>query len=106
MEAEDLVFLSGTLLHVLLTAALMAYFRLQVSSHVFTEKKAKAVYSWLCLCIGISAGIGIVGMLDFLDILIGPCGVILVTATLANLILACMLIVIGRIVIGWVPMRW
>jgi len=106
MEKADLAFWFCSLLNAALSVALATYFRRRVRSKKSTEAQAKRFYSWLCLAIGLFSGIALfLTVVNLFHIFLGH-GEILFAAPLFNLVLAGVLIVIGRIIIGWMPMRW
>ena len=106
MDAADLVFWLCALLNVGLASALATHFRRRVKAQRLAEAKAKAIYSWLCVGIGIFSGAVIfLGSVALFHIPLGH-GEILIASPLFNLLLAGMLIIAGRVIIGWAPMKW
>lgn len=106
MDAADAVLWLSLVFNVGLTAALITYFRSIVKAGALTERKAKAIYSFLCLATGAFCGIALfLGVTAMFEISLGH-GEIIFAAPLFNLALSCVLIVAGRIVIGWVPIKW
>lgn len=106
MESADVAFWFCSLLNVMLSLALAVYFRRRVKGHSSTEKHAKRIYSWLCVVIGLISGVALfVGVVDVFHISLGHAE-ILIAAPIFNLLLAGVLIIVGRVIIGWVPMRW
>jgi hypothetical protein len=106
MDAADAVFWLCASLNLGMAAALMVYLRARVKAQQFTEEQAKTVYSWLCVGVAILSGcVVFLGIVAVFHIPVGH-GEILVAVPLFNLLFAGVLIVAGRIGIGWVPMRW
>jgi hypothetical protein len=64
------------------------------------------MYSWLCLGTGAFCGIALfLGITALFDVPLGH-GEIIIAAPIFNFLLAIALIVSGRIVIGWSPIKW
>ncbi|MGH8613443.1 MAG: hypothetical protein ACREYF_15860 [Gammaproteobacteria bacterium] len=106
MDAADLVFWLCALLNIGIAGALTIHFRRRVKTQWLTEAKAKAIYSWLCVGVGIFSGtVVFLGIVALFHIPLGH-GEILIAAPLFNLLVAGVLIIAGRIIIGWVPMKW
>ena len=106
MDAADIVFWLCAVINVAIACVLIVRFRSQVRAGALTEQKAKASFTWLCLGIGAFCGIALfLGITALFDISLGH-GEAIIAAPILNLLLACALIVSGRIVIGWSPIRW
>jgi hypothetical protein len=106
MDMADLVFWLCALINVGLAGALTAHLRRRVKAQGITEAKAKTIYSWLCVAAGIFSGFVVfLGIVALFDIPVGH-GEILIATPLFNLFLTGVLIIAGRIIIGWVPMKW
>lgn len=89
------------------TVAILAVrYRLHVKAGSITERKAKTIYSWLCLATGLFSGTVIFfGIMHLFNIPAGH-GEVLIASPVLNLLLSGILIVAGRTVIGWTPMKW
>lgn len=106
MYAGDVALGFSALLNVMIAAGLAARYRLRVRTKVMTEHHAKAIYSWLCIAVGIFSGIVVFfGIMVLFNIPAGH-GEILIAAPIFNLMLSGISIGVGRVVIGWVPMKW
>jgi hypothetical protein len=107
MDSADLAFFfwSGILLHTGLTGSMAAYFQRRVKLKKTTETRAKTFYSLLCPCMGVLCIMLIFSIIDFFHIPTGHGGMIFGTLFF-HMILMIVLIVIGRIIIGWEPMKW
>jgi hypothetical protein len=106
MNSSDAALWFSALVNIALASVLAAYFRRRVKNRVATEARAKSAYSWLCVGVGIFAGFAVfLGATALLNLPVGH-GEVLIAAPLLNLLLAGLLIVAGRIVIGWVPIKW
>lgn len=106
MDAADIVFWLCAVLNAGIASALIVHFRSHVKAGALTERKAKVTYSWLCLAIGAFCGIAVfLGITALFNVSLGH-GEIIIAAPLFNLLLSCALIVAGRIVIGWIPIKW
>ena len=106
MKSSDAAIWFSVLVNIALASVLVAHFRRRVKNHVATEGKAKAAYSWLCVGGGIFSGFAVfLGTTALFNLPVGH-GEVLIAAPLLNLLLAGLLIVVCRIVIGWVPIKW
>src|SRR5262245_33355932 len=106
MDAADIVFWLCAVTNVALACALIVRFRSHVTTGALTERKAKSTFTWLCLGIGAFCGIALfLGVTALFDISLGH-GEAIIAAPIVNLLLALALIVSGRIIIGWSPIRW
>ncbi|MFO0304530.1 MAG: hypothetical protein ACK51J_01955 [Burkholderiales bacterium] len=106
MDAADVVFWLCVSLNLGVAGALAVYLRGRVKAQLFSAEQAKRVYSWLCLGASILSGVVVfLGIVALFHIPVGH-GEILVATPLFNLLFAGVLIIAGRIGIGWVPMRW
>jgi len=106
MDSSDAAFWFSALVNIALASVLAAHFRRRVKNHLATEAKAKAAYSWLCVGLGIFSGFAVfLGTIVLFNLPVGH-GEILIAAPLLNLLLAGVLVVAGRIIIGWVPIKW
>jgi drug/metabolite transporter (DMT)-like permease len=107
MEPEEIIFWFCVMLNIGLAGSLTAYFWHKVKIQGITEARAKVIYSWLCLASGVFSGVVVfLSIITLLNVSLGHRGVILITAPLFNLLLAGVLIIVGRIIIGWVPIKW
>src|SRR5215467_9637794 len=105
-DPADVVFWLCATLNMAIAVALIVRFRARVTSGAATEHKAKGTYTWLCLASGALCGtVGFLGMTSLFDISRGH-GEIIIAAALFNVLLALVLIVGGRVVIGWEPIKW
>ena len=106
MDAMTFIFWGCAALNVGLAGALAIHFRLRVKAQEISDTKAKTFYSWLCgfgvVFLGTAAFIGLVELFH------GPLGhgEGLVASPLFNMLLAGVLVVCGKIVIGWEPVKW
>lgn len=106
MYAGDAALWLSALLNVTIATALAARYRLQVKTNAITERKAKAIYSLLCLGVGLFSGIVVFfGIMLLFSIPTGH-GEILIAAPTFNLMLSGISVGVGRVVIGWAPMKW
>jgi len=106
MNAAEIVLWLCSVLNAATAIALAAWFRFQVKAQALTEEKAKTFYSWLCVVISLFSGLVLfIGITTLFNIFLGH-GEILIAAPIYNLLLSCVLIISGRIVIGWVPIKW
>jgi hypothetical protein len=108
MESEDIVFWICAATNAGIAVTLIVRYRSKVHLGMLAESKAKAIYSWLCLPVGALCGIADpVVTIALFNIPLGHGGeIIIIFAPLFNLLMSCVLIVVGRIVIGWAPVRW
>jgi hypothetical protein len=105
-DPADIVFWLCAVLNVALAGGLILRFRSRVTAGVLTERRAKAIYSWLCLGIGLLCGIVIfLGITGLFDMSLGH-GEAIIASPILNLLLSLVLIISGRIVIGWSPIKW
>ena len=106
MDDANLVFWFCSLTNAAFAITFAAWFRRQVKARRFTETKAKTIYSWLCIVASIFLGIVLfIGITSLFNISLGH-GEILIAAPIFNLLLSCVLIIAGRIIIGWVAVKW
>lgn len=106
MDAADIVFWLCAVINVAIGGVLIVRFRSHVKAGALNERKAKSMYSRLCLGIGAFCGIALfLGITALFDIPLGH-GEIIIAAPVFNFLLAIALIVSGRIVIGWSPIKW
>ena len=106
VDAADILFWLCAVLNVALAGALILRFRSRVTAGLLTERRAKAIYSWLCLGIGLLCGIVIfLGITGLFEISLGH-GEAIIASPILNLLLSLVLIIGGRIVIGWSPIKW
>jgi|APLak6261661892_1056031.scaffolds.fasta_scaffold26887_2 uncharacterized membrane protein YdfJ with MMPL/SSD domain len=106
MNSSDIALCLSALVNIALASFLTAHFRRRVREQVTTESKAKTAYSWLCVGVGVFSGFAVfLGATTLLNLPVGH-GEVLIAAPLLNLLLAGVLIVAGRIVIGWEPVKW
>ena len=105
-DPADVVFWLCAALNTAIAVALIVRFRARVTAGVLAEHKAKSAYSWVCLATGAVCGTAVfLGITSVLDISRGH-GEIIIAAALFNVLLSLVLIVSGRIVIGWEPIKW
>jgi hypothetical protein len=106
MDAAAAALWSSALICVAAVGALAAHYRFQVKRKAIAEGRAKAIYSWACMAIGLFCGTVIFfGIMLLFNIPAGH-GEVLIAAPIFNLMLSAISVVIGRIVIGWMPMKW
>lgn len=106
MDSLDAALWFSALVNIALASALTAHFRRRVKKHPTTEAKAKAAYSWLCVGFAIFSGVAVFpGTIALFNLPVGH-GEVLIAAPLLNLLLAGLLVVAGRILIGWVSIKW
>lgn len=107
MDASDLVFWLCALTNITLSLTLAIHLRKLVKSHIFTEMKAKRVYSWLTVMAGIFSGLVLfLAIVELFHIQLSGHGEILIASPLFNLLLSGILVFIGRMIIGWEPVKW
>lgn len=105
-DPADVVFWLCAALNMAIAVALIVRFRARVTAGMVAEHKAKGAYSWLCLASGVLCGTAVfLGITSLFDISRGH-GEIIIAAALFNVLLSLVLIVSGRIVIGWEPIKW
>lgn len=89
----------------------MLFIKQKTASNIWSEQKGKNIYSGITLIIGVCGGTLIFhGLVWFFTLLgvetsFGHAG-ILVAAVVYDFILGLVLIVIGRIIIGWKEFTW
>ena len=106
MDAADILFGLCGALNAAIAIALVFRFRRHVRVGALNERRAKASYTWLCLGIGAFCGVAVfLGIATLLDISLGH-GEAIIASPIFNLLLSVPLIVGGRIVIGWSPIKW
>ena len=106
MDTDGWVLWSCALANTVFACALMVHFRRRVNAHLVSERGAKAAYSWLCVGVYLLSGIALFfGVIELFHVPVGH-GEILIAGPLLNLALSAVLLVVGRIVIGWEPMHW
>ncbi len=105
MDTEDLVYWLCALLDVGLAVACAINFQRRVKSHTLTEKKAKTIYSWLCVGFGILSCVALLIAIVELQLPLGH-GAVFTIVPIFILPLTGVLIIAGRVVIGWEPIRW
>lgn len=105
MASADLVFWSCISFHIGLTGSIAAYFQHRVKIQKITETKAKTFYSWLCLGVGMISIALTFCIINFFRLPAGH-GEIFAGTILFNVVLIISFIIVGRIVIGWDPMKW
>ena len=106
MDAALFSLLLVAFIHVALAAMLALRLARRFRAHRIDEKKAKAIHSWLCLPIGLLFGAAIYpGVITVFRIPVGH-GEALVAAFMLHLLIACAMIPVGWIIIGWEPVRW
>lgn len=106
MDSSDVAFWFSVLVNIGLASVLAMHFRRRVKNQATTEATAKAAYSWFCVGVGIFSGFAVfLGLVALLKLPVGH-GEVLIAAPLFNLSLAGLLIAAGRILIGWVPIKW
>ena len=89
----------------------MRYTKTKYKKGIWTEKKAKGIYSLIAMGIGLSGGTLIFHGLVFIFRILGfessfGHGEILVAAILFNLIVGVVLVIVGRIIISWRKLSW
>jgi hypothetical protein len=78
----------------------------RVKRHVITEATGKTVYSWLCLISGVFVGPGVFFLLlSAFQPSLGH-GEILFAALFGDLLMTACTLILGRICVGWVPIKW
>jgi len=105
MDTVDYVFWLCALLNVGYVGVLIKHFRHRTKSQELTESKAKVIYSWLCVSVSLLS-VGVFFVIVALFHLPAGHGEVLIAAPIFNLLTATVLIIVGRIIIGWVPMKW
>ena len=106
MDLSDCAVCFSLLVNIGLASALAVHFRRGVRDKKLNESRAKFIYSWLCLGVGLFAGcVVLLGLVWLFTLPVGH-GVLLIVGPLANLLLTALLILMGRIAIGWAPIRW
>lgn len=87
-------------------AALGVWLRRRVSRQLIHELSAKRTFTVLCLVSGAVFGVAMLwAVIRAFEIQIGH-GEVYVGSILLNALISVVAIVAGRIVIGWVPIRW
>jgi hypothetical protein len=105
-DPADVVFWLCAALNMVIAVALVLRFRARVTAGMLAERKAKGTYTWLCLASGALCGSAVfLSITSLFDISRGH-GEIIIAAALFNVLLSLVLIVSGRIVIGWEPIKW
>jgi len=106
MDSVDIVFWLCAVLNLAIVGAAIVRFRSQVRTKKLPERKAKAMFTWICLAIGVFCGVPLfLGLTTLFDIPLGH-GEAMIAAPVFNFLLALVLAVSGRIAIGWSPIRW
>lgn len=107
---EASYYLSFTITFVLCLLAIR-FFKRKVKSSIWSERKAKNVFSAVSLIIGICGGTLVFHSLVWFFYILGYKSsfgheVIFVAAMFYNIIIGLVLLVIGRIIIGWKKIYW
>jgi hypothetical protein len=105
MNTEDLVYWVWALTNLSLAAACATHFRRRIKSHSLTETRGKALYSWLCVGFSIASCAALFIAIIELQLSHGH-GVIFIAVPIFSLLFAGVLIVAGRVAIGWEPIKW
>ncbi len=106
MDTSDAAIWFSALVNIAFASILAVHFRRSVKSRFTTEAKAKVTYSWLCMGVGIFSGFAVFfGTIVLLNLPVGH-GEALIAGPLLNLLLVGPLIIAGRIVIGWIHIKW
>jgi len=107
MELVDITFWICAVLNIGAVGYSIFYFRNGVKSESIPEAKAKTFYSWFCLGMGFLAG----AIIFYSAIVVFKIPVghgqapILIASPIFNFLISIVLIVVGRIIIVWKPMK-
>ncbi len=108
MGGADAAWWFCSLLNVVLSMALAIHLQRRASrkkeAEAYARRMARSLYSWLSLAVALFCAVLFPGVLALFHVFAGH-GEILIAAPLFNLLLAGPLIVIGRIIIGWAPVK-
>lgn len=86
--------------------ALMTWLRRGARSGAYSARVAKTVYTVLCAGTAIFSGVVLFyGSVALFGVFVGH-GEVLIAAPLWNVVLSGAMVPVGRIVIGWEPVKW
>ena len=106
MFTEQTIYLLCALLNVGLAGCCANWLRRRTKLNELNTVKAKNFYSFVCVCQGILSSIGLLFAYDTFRFMNFAHGAALLLILLFSLGLTVVLLVAGRIIIGWEPMRW
>lgn len=86
--------------------SLMLHYRTHVRRGLLSDAGAKRAYSWACFGIGFVVALVAFYALVLIARASSGHGEVLIAAPILNAALSLTLLLIGRTVIGWRPLRW
>lgn len=106
MNSANAAFLLSLITNGAISMTLVARIRRSVVDAELSEKSAKSRFTWLCVAVSFFSGIVVLlGVVALFRLSVGH-GELLITGPLAHALLCGPTIVVGRIIIGWEPLRW
>lgn len=106
MESSDITIYFTLLLNFVLSSAFALHFRRAVVHQRLDEARAKRRFTWLCVATSLFSGIAVfLAILVIFNIGSGH-GTVLVIGPVLHLLLCIVLILLGRILVGWRAMSW
>lgn len=107
----DVAYYLSFVLNVVLAAAAFFIVRAALKAGRVGEAKAKLRYSVAAVFVGLVSGLVLFhGLVALFRALGYPAayshGEVIVAAVLFNLLLSCVLLLVGRILLGWRPVQW
>lgn len=106
MDPADAAFWLSLIFNFALSMAIAARFRRSVAEAELSEERAKSRFSWLCIAAGLFSGLVVfLGVVVLFRMNVGH-GEVLIAGPIANFLLCCLSMVVGRVVIGWEPLKW
>lgn len=106
MESSDITIYFTLLLNFALASACALHFRRAVLHQRLEDASAKRRFTWLCIASSLFSGIAV-----FLTILVvfnvgTGHGTLLIIGPVLHLLLCIVLVLLGRILVGWEAMSW
>jgi hypothetical protein len=100
MDKEAFVYWAFFLLNVGIAGAIAFRLRRSGGASPVAKRRAKAVFSWSCAGLGMISCLALLIAIVQLRLDLGH-GVVLFFASMAHLIVTTMLVIAGRVVVGW-----
>ncbi len=106
MTGADLAFWLCLAANAGISIVLLTWLRRGARAGAYSARVARNAYTVLCIGVGIFSGVALFyGSVALFGLFVGH-GEVLIAAPMWNLVLSGAMVPVGRIVIGWEPVKW